>query len=186
MPFPDSLHDTFPPTICARSRFAAITTSICRQITYICRHIYIDLAANRPRSRTTSPPFPHGTHTVPARHLRRTRTTPLRLSRRRNNLSFLAEDRQRLASPVPVAGFSLAGKWEFLVLGSVPADTSSCSKVHGTERTCPFERNGHVPFDATATFIIFLIFIVFPSFCLLREVVAKPLFRAVCEPGRAA
>ena len=69
MPFPDPLHDTFPPATCTRSRFAAITTSICRQVIYIFRQTYDNLAANCPRSRTMSPPFPHGTHTVPTRRL---------------------------------------------------------------------------------------------------------------------
>ena len=85
MPFPDPLHGTLPPDTRARSRFAAITASICRQITSICRQICVDLAANCPRShgasavharrlrcsRTTSPQFTHCTSAVPARRFRR-------------------------------------------------------------------------------------------------------------------
>ena len=41
-------------------------------------------------------------------------------------------------SPRPRGGF----------LGSVPT-VSSCSKVHGIERTCPLGQNGHVPFGSS-------------------------------------
>lgn len=93
IPFPNPLRDTFPPATCARSRFAAITTWICRQID-------IHLPPNPCQFGGELPPFPHGVSAVPARPPHRSRTTPRRLSHKRNNLSFLAEEMRRLASPV--------------------------------------------------------------------------------------
>ena len=61
--------------------FAAISMSIWRQIAPV-------PARRLRRSRTAPTPSPHGVSAVHARHPHRPRTTPLRLSRRRNNLSL--------------------------------------------------------------------------------------------------